>query len=153
MAYTIPRIEKRIQYIIGQALLQELKDPRLGMTTVTKVKVTPDYRYGRVYISTYGDEEAKQKALEALNHAKGFLQRFLGKNLRTKRIPELLFIIDDTLEKYEYYESLFQKIRSELEDTQTSEEEIEENSQDSLQNKPEEKNEENNKDNSSGLSD
>ena len=75
-------------------MIRDLKDPRIGMATVTEVKLSPDLRNATVKVSVVGD--GRQAAIEALDHAKGFIRRELGTRLSNLRFaPELHFQLDE----------------------------------------------------------
>ena len=76
-----------------------LKDPNVGFVTITDVQVTNDYSYATIYVSFLGKEERKQAGLKALNRAKGFIRSELGKRLSIRKVPDLIFKLDDSLEK------------------------------------------------------
>jgi ribosome-binding factor A len=93
------RVDEAMRQVLGDALAQELKDPRVGFVTVTDVKTSPDLRHARVYVSVLGDQPAREATLEGLRSAHGFLQGRVAGELRLKRTPELRFELDDTAER------------------------------------------------------
>jgi ribosome-binding factor A len=93
------RVDEAMRQVLGDALAQELKDPRVGFVTVTDVKTSPDLRHARVYVSVFGDAPARAATLEGLRSAHGFLQGRVAGELRLKRTPELRFELDDTAER------------------------------------------------------
>lgn len=90
-----------------------LKDPNVGFVTITDVQVTNDYSYATICVSFLGKEERKQAGLKALNRAKGFIRSELGKRLSIRKVPDLIFKLDDSLEKGERIESIISKINNE----------------------------------------
>jgi ribosome-binding factor A len=90
------RVDEAMRQVLGEAISQELKDPRVGFVTVTDVKTSSDLRHARVYVSVLGDEPTREATLEGLRSAHGFLQGRLGGELRLKRTPELRFELDQT---------------------------------------------------------
>jgi len=93
----IERLNSLIRREISEILLYKIKDPRIGFVTVTNVSVSRDLRYAKVYISVFDkDEEEVKKGLES---AKKFIRGILGKRLKIKYIPELIFIIDHSLKE------------------------------------------------------
>lgn len=104
--YRQSRLGEEIRRIIGDLLLRELKDPRLsGMVSVSAVEVTSDGSYATVYLSVLGStsekeaqEEEKQGVLEAFKSAKGLIKREIGKRVKLRHIPDLIFKIDTSLE-------------------------------------------------------
>ena len=93
------RVDEAVRQVVGDAVAQDLKDPRVGFVTVTDVKTTTDLRHARVYVSVLGDRKVRQASLDGLRSAHGFLQRRVAADLRMKNTPELEFILDDTTEK------------------------------------------------------
>lgn len=87
----------------------ELRDERVGFATVTDVRVTPDLGTARVYVSILGDAEAKREGLDALNQAAGFIRRQLAPRLRTKRVPSVVFSLDELLERGNRIEQLLKE--------------------------------------------
>lgn len=100
------RVDEAIREVLGDALAQGLKDPRIGFVTVTDVSTSPDLRHARVYVSVFGDEETRAASLEGLQSAHGFLQGRINAQLRLKRTPGLRFIDDDTVRRAARVEEL-----------------------------------------------
>jgi len=93
------RISVEIQKAVSEIINNELKDPRIqGLISVTKVDISKDLRYAKIFLSIYGDDEAKKNVLEALNHAEGFIKRELANRVRLKFMPKLNFKLDDSIE-------------------------------------------------------
>jgi ribosome-binding factor A len=92
MSRRIDRVEKACREELSEILQREVKDPRVGFVTITKVKVTPDLRHAKVYVSIMGNEEEVENSIAGLESAKGYLRSHLGKHLRLKFLPELEFL-------------------------------------------------------------
>ncbi len=105
------RVKEVIREEISTLLLREIKDPRIGFITITDVEVSEDLRVAHVYFTIHGGKEEKEKALEGLERAKGFMRRALGKRLRLKRVPDLVFSLDESLEYGERIEALIERIK------------------------------------------
>lgn len=89
------RVADQIQRDLSTIIASELKDPRVGMVTLTEVQVTPDYAHAKVYFTTLRDSpEQIKSALEGLNSASGFLRMHLGKCLHIHTLPQLHFAHD-----------------------------------------------------------
>jgi len=100
MAHRIQRVSSLMRQEISQLLQRQVKDPRLGnFVAVTEVSLSPDLRYARVFVSCMGSEEEKQAMLSGLVAASGFLRNQLAKRLRLRRVPELSFQWDDSIER------------------------------------------------------
>ena len=93
------RIDHEIQRVLGTLISRELKDPRLGFTTVTHVEVTPDLRNARVFVSIIGDRHAARQTMDALTRAAKFLRGELGHQIALRYVPELKFVEDRTTER------------------------------------------------------
>ena len=89
------RLASQIQRELASLIQTGLKDPRLGMPSILEVQVSKDLSHARVYFSVLNADQA-DGCLEALNHASGFLQREIGKQLKARVTPKLSFIYDDT---------------------------------------------------------
>ncbi len=110
MSIRIEKISEMIKEEISLIFLYKLQDPALGMLTVTSVKVTPDLKNAKVYISIFEKDERDAK-IEKLNKIKGFIRNQLAAKISHMRhIPELDFYIDDTLDYVEKMEDIFKKI-------------------------------------------
>ena len=108
----IDRIEEQLRIELSEIIEREIQDPRIGLTTVTAVKVSPDLRHGRVFVTVLGDAVQRKKALEGLRSAASFVRRSLSKRLHhMRRIPELSFDYDEEVEKGIRIEELFEQIK------------------------------------------
>jgi ribosome-binding factor A len=95
---------------ISQMLLREIKDPRIGFVTITRVKVSKDLRFVKVYFSVLGDQLAREDSLRGLNSATGFMRRELGRRLRLRYVPDIVFSFDRSLEHMGRLAELIQEI-------------------------------------------
>ena len=95
------RMQDRIRQILSELLLREASDPRLKHVTVTEVQLDQEMQYAITYINALGDESRQQDVMDALKKAKGFLRREVGKRVRLRNTPDLVFKWDDTLEQGE----------------------------------------------------
>ena len=89
------RVADQIQRDLAEIIAFELKDPRVGMITITEVQVTPDYAHAKVFFTMLNDDpEAVQKTVAGLQKAAGFIRGQLGRRLTIHAIPELHFVHD-----------------------------------------------------------
>ena len=88
-----------------------LNDPRIGFVTVTRVALTEDLRLARVSVGVLGDQAQRDKTLEGLRQASGFLRRELGKRLRVRHTPELAFRYDEGLDATDRVAKLLEEIK------------------------------------------
>ena len=93
------RVAEQIQRDLAELLRLEVKDPRIGMVTLTDVEVTSDYAHAKVFFTTLGDSDQIAAATEGLNRAAGFLRHELGHRIKLRSIPQLHFIHDESVER------------------------------------------------------
>jgi ribosome-binding factor A len=106
------RIAGEIQQEISIMLAGELKDPRLdGLAMVTEVRVSPDLKQARVYVSVTGTEAEKDSALEGLRAASGFVRHELTERLQLRRAPELHFVLDRSEEYGQRIDDLIRRAK------------------------------------------
>ncbi|MDP5273484.1 30S ribosome-binding factor RbfA [Chengkuizengella axinellae] len=94
----VGRIGEQIKKELSFILQTEIKDPRVGFVTVTGVEVTNDLSQAKVYLSILGNEKEKNDSLQGLTKANGYIRSELGKRIRLRHIPELIFKIDSSIE-------------------------------------------------------
>ena len=91
------RVAEQIQRELAEMIRLEVKDPRVGMVTLTDVEVSADYGHAKVFFTTLGDDEQIAAAAAGLNHAAGFLRHELGRRVKLRSVPELHFSYDDSV--------------------------------------------------------
>ena len=94
---------------ISMIISQDINDPKLGFPTVTEVDVSPDLNNAKVYVSFLGKNYKKRDGIDTLRRAKGHIKSELAKRLKLRKIPDLTFVVDDTLDKADRIEELLQK--------------------------------------------
>lgn len=100
MTHRIQRVNNLIRQELGQMLQHQIKDPRIGsVVSITEVLTSPDLRYAKVFISVMGNETEKKATLKILTAAAGFFRRELAQQLTLRRVPELSFHQDDSIER------------------------------------------------------
>lgn len=112
------RLEDQIQFLLSTLVLRELRDPELGFVTITAVRLTPDRSQARVYFTalpTEGTPDSEQinRSRKALGRAAGFLRSHLAKVLDMKRVPELKFFPDASLEEGNRMEVILAELEKE----------------------------------------
>src|SRR3954466_15551430 len=107
------KLAVRIREVVASTLELQVKDPRLGMVTITDAKVTPDLREATLYYTVYGDGNARQESAQALESAKGVLRATVGKQTGVRYTPSLTFIADVVPENAGRIEELLAKARAE----------------------------------------
>ncbi|MDO4877161.1 MAG: 30S ribosome-binding factor RbfA [Oscillospiraceae bacterium] len=99
-----------MQKVISSIISMRLKDPRVPfMTSVTGVKMSSDLTHATVFISVYGDEKTKKDAMDALEHAKGFIRYEAVQEIKLRVAPELHFKLDNTLDEAARMDALIEK--------------------------------------------
>lgn len=94
---------------INNIVMFDVKDPNLNLVSVTEVEVTNDLSMAKVYVSII-NQKNRSHSLEALKKAKGFIKSELAKRMTIRKIPDLVFIYDDTLDKAQRIENIINKI-------------------------------------------
>ncbi len=92
------RMQEEIKKTVSQIVQREAKDPDIGFVTVTNVEISGDLRHAKIFVSVYGDEEQRQKTMDALDRATGFVRSELGNKMRFKHVPEVVFKFDASIE-------------------------------------------------------
>lgn len=88
------RVAEQIQRELAELIQLELKDPRVGLITITGVDLTADYAHAKVYFTTLADDASRKGVEDGLRRASGFLRRELGRRIRIHTLPELHFVYD-----------------------------------------------------------
>ena len=110
MANKKERIQALIQKNISDIILFELKNPLMKLVTVNFVDVTNDHSYAKIYVS-HLDKTKANEALETLTRLKGVIRSSLARKMDLYRIPELIFILDDTFDKGERIENILKELK------------------------------------------
>ena len=106
------RVGEEIAHEINAMLAGELKDPRLeGSVVASEVRVQPDMKHARVFISARGTNKEQSDAIKALEHASGYIRRELVERLQLRRVPELHFALDLSQEHVERIEQLLKQMK------------------------------------------
>ena len=95
------RVGEAIQALVASLLVRDIKDPRIGLVTITGVRVTPDLRHARIFFSCLGDDEQRLRSLRGLRSAAGFVRGQVARQLNLRVAPEIVFEFDPTLEQAE----------------------------------------------------
>ncbi len=93
------RMNEEVKKTVSE-VIREMKDPRISsMTTITAAEVTNDLKYAKIHVSVYEeDEQVRKDAVDALNHATGFIAREMGQRMQIRRLPALKFVLDTSIE-------------------------------------------------------
>ncbi|MDQ0189269.1 30S ribosome-binding factor RbfA [Alicyclobacillus cycloheptanicus] len=104
------RVAEQMKKEIADLLRTEVKDPRVGFATVTRVEVAGDLQHAKVYVSVYGDEASKQQTMQALERASGFLRGEVSRRLRMRVTPEMVFKLDESGEYSAHIETVLREL-------------------------------------------
>lgn len=104
------RVGEAMREVIAELIAREIKDPRVGMVTLTVVDVSPDLRHARVYFSCVGDDAERRRCLAGLQSAAGFVKGQLARRLRLRYAPELTFLLDPSLEAADRMATLLKEV-------------------------------------------
>lgn len=108
------RVGQLLREEISRIIERQLKDPRIGMVTITDVEVTPDLRHARVFVSIYGNEDEARQSFEAIERAAGFIRSELAKeHLRIRYLPELEFRRDESIARGARIFELLEQVKRE----------------------------------------
>ena len=104
------KIAGLIQKNVSEIIQFSLKDPKIGFITITDAKVTNDLSYAKIFVSFLGQNARKEAGMKALERSKGYIRSELSKRLSTRKVPELIFVLDDSLEKGNRIDSIINDI-------------------------------------------
>jgi ribosome-binding factor A len=106
------RVGEQIREELSGLLAREVKDPGIGFVTITHVKVSADLQVARAYYTLLGDQKARAETARALERATPFLRRQIAGRLRLRRVPELAFQFDESIERQQRVEALLEEIHA-----------------------------------------
>ncbi len=98
-SHRIERVNETIKMVLSELLLNQIKDPRVGMVTITSVRVSNDFSSAKVYYSVMGDEAQRADTQRGLKSARHFMRGAVADELKLRNSPELRFVYDDTLDR------------------------------------------------------
>jgi ribosome-binding factor A len=113
MSVRTERVASVIKEELGTLFLREFRMEEYGMITVTEVRVTPDLREAKVYVSIFGDADRKEKSLRMLEGHRPFIRSSLGKALRLRFTPDVAFFLDESLDRALKLEDILKRIHKE----------------------------------------
>jgi len=104
------KVADLIQKEVAQMLVKSIKDPRIGFVTITKVVVSEDCRFAKIYFSVAGTLAERESSVRGLDSAKGYVRKELGRRLGLRYTPEIMFEFDPSIEYAIHMEELIQSI-------------------------------------------
>jgi ribosome-binding factor A len=105
------KVAEAVHEIISELLIKGLKDPRIGFVTLTGVNLTDDLRLATVYFSVVGSAEEKKESEKGLNSAKGYIRKEMGRNLRLRYVPDIVFKYDNSLDYGSRIENILHELK------------------------------------------
>ena len=93
------RLNESIKELLSELLINEVKDPRIGLVTITSVNVAQDLTSAKVYFSVMGSDDARDDTRKGLESAQAYLRKKIGRELKLRSAPELRFVYDDSLDR------------------------------------------------------
>jgi len=105
------RFAEQVQQEISMMISCDMKDRRVGFVTVTGIQMSADLRHAKIFVSLMGSEQEKEESLAALNHATGWMRHELGRRIRMRYLPDLVFWPDNSQEYGERIDRLLEEIR------------------------------------------
>ena len=92
-------IQSELKKVLSDIIRNDMKDPRVSeMASVTRVEITRDLKYAKVYISVFDTEKKKNSTIETLSHAQHHIKNEIGARMRIRRLPEITFLLDTSIE-------------------------------------------------------
>ena len=113
LTHRVERIQEQVREEVSQMLATEVRDPGVGLVTVTRAKVTGDLSLARIYWTIIGDAAERKKTAKALERAAGFVRHLLAERLSLRRVPEVKFIFDESVGAQDRIEQIIQEIHAE----------------------------------------
>lgn len=107
------RVQVELKKEISRILQEDLNDPRIGFVTVTRVDLTRDLRYAKVYFSILGDEKEQSSSIEGIESAVGYIRKLIAERLGLRYVPELSFRVDKSIEYSIDLEKIYERLRDE----------------------------------------
>jgi ribosome-binding factor A len=98
-SHRIERVNVTIKEILSELLLDQIKDPRVGLVTITSVKVSSDFSSAKVHFTVMGDEASRADTERGLRSAKNFMRKTVADELKLHHAPDLKFVYDDSLDR------------------------------------------------------
>ena len=106
------RVGQLLQQLLGELFARGMRDPRIGLVTITGVKMSPDLRDARVYYAVHGEEKIRADTAKGLEAAKGFIRREVGKSLGLRVTPDLHFSYDEAIDRGDRIDQLLKEAKA-----------------------------------------
>ncbi len=110
------KVAQAIKKEVSSIIHDEMKDPRLGFVTITRVELTDDLRFAKIFYSVLGEEEARKKTGEALGSALGFIRKLVSERIKLRFSPEMVFKVDRSGEYSMHIEEILNELKGREDD-------------------------------------
>jgi ribosome-binding factor A len=107
------RVAAVVQHLLAERFARGMRDPRIGLVTITGVKMSPDLREATVYWTVHGGADVRNHTAEGLQKARGYLRREISVELKLRVVPDLHFIYDEAIDRGERIEQLIRQVHEE----------------------------------------
>jgi len=114
------RVQVQLKREISKILQEDLRDPRIGIVTITRIDLTPDIRHAKIYFSILGDDTKQASSVEGIQSAAGYIRKLIGERLNLRYTPELSFRLDKSIEYSIELEKTFERLKNEPKNNQDS---------------------------------
>ncbi len=105
------QVAEELRKIVSMILLEDLDDPRIGFITITRIELTADLRFARIFYSVLGDDAQKESTREALEEKRGFIRKLVVERINMKYAMEFKFEVDKSIEHSFHIEDILKKIK------------------------------------------
>ncbi|MGB2706480.1 MAG: 30S ribosome-binding factor RbfA [Candidatus Omnitrophota bacterium] len=114
MARRAERVAEAIRRLAGEIVHSQLRDPRIkGFVTITKVEITPDLRFAKIYYTTICDDKKKELIARGLKSAKNYIRKRIGDELKLRYVPDISLRVDENIEYSKRIDSILDKLNKE----------------------------------------
>jgi ribosome-binding factor A len=107
------RLAEAIKEDVSGIIQRDLRDPRIGFVSITSVVVSHDLRHAKIFVSVLGDDDAKRRTMQGLERARGHVRSALGARLEIRFVPEILFRLDESIERGSRVVALMREVSKE----------------------------------------
>lgn len=111
MSIRLEKVSEEIKHRMNSAMSKDLMELHAGLVTVSRVIMSPDLKIAKIYVSFLGNKEPVEKLVEKINNRKGHIRFLLGKQIKLKYVPDLIFFYDDTMEYADKINKLLNEVK------------------------------------------
>lgn len=112
MSNRATRLQEEIKREVSHIIQRKVKDPRLGFVSITDVEISNDLSHCKIFVSVFGDEHQREQTMIGLSKATGFIRSEIGKTVKLRHVPEIVFHYDSSLEHGSKIEAILKEIKN-----------------------------------------